>query len=148
MSLDILKATLILKLDVNNGKKMTVPTLKISKRSKMPPFMAMDVMRLAAELDAKGHDIVHLEVGQPSSSAPKPVMDALVESMGRQKSHGYAVALGITELRQRIAEHYQEWYQINLDSERVAVTVGSSTGFAISFMSAFDVGDRLSLIHI
>ena len=63
---------------------MTGPTLKIAKRSKMPPFMAMDVMRLAAELDAQGHDIVHLEVGQPSSSAPKPVMDALVDSMGQQ----------------------------------------------------------------
>ena len=145
MSLNILKATLIIKLGVNNGKKMTGPTLKIAKRSKMPPFMAMDVMRLAAELDAQGHDIVHLEVGQPSSSAPKPVMDALVDSMGQQKSHGYAVALGITELRQRIAEHYQEWYQIDLDSERVAVTVGSSTGFAISFMSAFDVGDRIAI---
>mgnify|MGYP001201812290 CR=1 FL=1 len=91
---------------------MTGPTLKIAERSKMPPFMAMDIMRLAAELGDQGHDIVHLEVGQPSSSAPKLVMDALVESMENQKSHGYAVALGITELRQRIAEHYQEWYQM------------------------------------
>ena len=87
---------------------MIGPTLKIAKRSKMPPFMAMDVMRLAAELDTKGHDIVHLEVGQPSSSAPKPVIDALVDSMEQQKSHGYAVALGITELRERIAEHYSK----------------------------------------
>ena len=124
---------------------MTGPTLKISERSKMPPFMAMDVMRHAAELDSKGHDIVHLEVGQPSSSAPQPVINALVNSMVDQKSHGYSVALGIAELRQRIAEHYREWYQIDLDPTRVAVTVGSSTGFALSFMSAFDVGDRIAI---
>jgi len=134
-----------MKCNLMSYNKITPPSLKIAKRSEMPPFMAMDVMRLAAELDAQGQDIVHLEVGQPSSSAPKPVMDALVESMGQQKSHGYAVALGIPELRQRIAEHYKQWYQIDIDAERVAVTVGSSTGFAISFMSAFDVGDRIAI---
>lgn len=127
------------------GKKMISPNLKISDRSKMPPFMAMDVMRHAAELDADGADIVHLEVGQPSSSAPQPVIEALAKSMGQQKTHGYAVALGIPELRQRIASHYQEWYNIDIDPERVAVTVGSSMAFAISFMAAFDVGDKIAI---
>ncbi len=124
---------------------MIGPTLKISDRSKMPPFMAMDIMRLAAELDANGSDIVHLEVGQPSSSAPQPVIQMLAESMVKQRTHGYSVALGIPELRQRIAEHYQEWYKVNIHSEQVAVTVGSSTAFAISFMAAFDVGDRIAI---
>ena len=124
---------------------MIGPTLKISDRSKMPPFMAMDVMRLAAELDAAGGDIVHLEVGQPSSSAPQLVIKALCDSMTKQKTHGYAVALGIPELRQRIAKHYQDWYNIDLDSNRVAVTVGSSMAFAISFLAAFDVGDRIAI---
>ena len=124
---------------------MIGPTLKISDRSKMPPFMAMDVMRLAAELDAAGGDIVHLEVGQPSSSAPQLVIKALCDSMTKQKTHGYAVALGIPELRQRIAKHYQDWYNIDLDSDRVAVTVGSSMAFAISFLAAFDVGDRIAI---
>ena len=124
---------------------MIGPTLKISDRSKMPPFMAMDVMRLAAELDAAGGDIVHLEVGQPSSSAPQLVIKALCDSMTKQKTHGYAVALGIPELRQRIAKHYQDWYNLDLDSNRVAVTVGSSMAFAISFLAAFDVGDRIAI---
>ena len=124
---------------------MIGPTLKISERSKMPPFMAMDVMRLAAELDADGGDIVHLEVGQPSSPAPQPVINALSASMVKQKTHGYSVALGIPELRKRIAKHYEEWYGLNIDSKRVAVTVGSSMAFAISFLAAFDVGDRIAI---
>ncbi len=124
---------------------MISPNLKISDRSKMPPFMAMDVMRHAAELDADGVDIVHLEVGQPSSPAPRKVIEALYESMEQQRTHGYSVALGIPELRERIALHYQEWYNVEIDPKRVAVTVGSSMAFAISFMAAFDVGDKIAI---
>ncbi len=121
------------------------PGLKLSRRSALPPFMAMDVMRLAAELDAAGEDIVHLEVGQPSSSAPAPVIAALTDSMQEQRTHGYAVAMGIPALRQRIADHYADWYGQRLDAGQVAVTVGSSTGFALAFMAAFDAGDKIAI---
>ena len=124
---------------------MSGPTLKVSNRSKMPPFMAMDVMRLAAELEADGSDIVHLEVGQPCSSAPQKVIDALAASMGQVKTHGYSVALGIPELRLRIADHYEQWYGEKIGPERVAVTVGSSMAFAISFLASFDIGDKIAI---
>jgi len=124
---------------------MSGPTLKVSNRSKMPPFMAMDVMRLAAELEADGSDIVHLEVGQPCSPAPQKVIDALAASMGQLKTHGYSVALGIPELRLRIAHHYEKWYGEKIGPERVAVTVGSSMAFAISFLAAFDIGDKIAI---
>jgi len=124
---------------------MSGPTLKVSNRSKMPPFMAMDVMRLAAELEGDGSDIVHLEVGQPCSPAPQKVIDALASSMGQLKTHGYSVALGIPELRLRIADHYQQWYGEKIGPERVAVTVGSSMAFAISFLATFDIGDKIAI---
>ena len=124
---------------------MSGPSLKVSNRSKMPPFMAMDVMRLAAELEADGSDIVHLEVGQPCSPAPQKVIDALAASMGQLKTHGYSVALGIPELRLRIADHYEQWYGEKIGPERVAVTVGSSMAFAISFLATFDIGDKIAI---
>ena len=124
---------------------MSGPSLKVSNRSNMPPFMAMDVMRLAAELEADGGDIVHLEVGQPCSPAPQKVIDALAASMGQLKTHGYSVALGIPELRLRIADHYKQWYGQEIGPERVAVTVGSSMAFAISFLAAFDIGDKIAI---
>lgn len=122
-----------------------VPALKLSNRSQLPPFMAMDVMRLAAEMEAAGKDIVHLEIGQPSSSAPAPVIAALDKALADQRSHGYALSMGMPALRQRIADHYAAWYGTRLSADRVAVTVGSSTGFALAFMAAFDAGDKIAI---
>ena len=119
--------------------------LKIAQRSHLPPFMAMEVMAKAAAMEQAGQDILHLEIGQPSSSAPKSVMAGMSSIMAEQRNHGYAVALGLPELRERITRHYQDWYGVEIPIDRVAVTVGSSTAFALSFMSAFDEGDQIAL---
>ena len=52
--------------------------LKVSTRSQLPPFLALDILRTASELQATGQDIVHLEIGQPSTAAPQQVNDSLV----------------------------------------------------------------------
>ena len=51
-------------------------TLKVSKRGTIPPFIVMDVMRDANEREADGINVLHLEVGQPGTPAPGPVLDA------------------------------------------------------------------------
>ena len=112
--------------------------LKVSQRSQLPPFLALDVLRTASELQAAGQDIVHLEIGQPSTSAPQQVNDALVESLSATATHGYTLAFGVPVLRERIARHYSDWYCVTPETDRIAVTVGSSTAFAIAFMAAFD----------
>ena len=119
--------------------------LKVSTRSQLPPFLALDILRTASELQATGQDIVHLEIGQPSTAAPQQVSDALVASLSATATHGYTLAFGVPALRQRIARHYNEWYGATLDTDRIAVTVGSSTAFAIAFMAAFDEGDRIAV---
>ena len=124
---------------------MSPKKLKIAKRSHLPPFMAMEVMARAAAMEQAGEDILHLEIGQPASSAPSAVMDAMGPIMSEQRNHGYAVALGLPELRARIAQHYRDWYKVDIPLERIAVTVGSSTAFALSFMAAFDDGDKIAL---
>ena len=124
---------------------MSPKKLKIAKRSNLPPFMAMEVMAKAASMEQAGREILHLEIGQPSSSAPASVMAAMDTVMAEQRNHGYAVALGLPELRERIARHYRDWYSVDLPIERIAVTVGSSTAFALSFMAAFDAGDKIAL---
>ena len=53
--------------------------------------------------------------------------------------------MGNPALRQRIAEHYQDWYQISVDWQKIAITPGSSLGFVIAFLSAFDKGDRIAI---
>ena len=121
------------------------PRQKISKRAHLPPFMAMDVMRLASEKQAAGEDVIHLEVGQPASSAPQAVMEKLVETMAEPSTHGYGLPMGQLALRTRLSQHYQNWYGLDVPVERLAITVGSSTAFAISFMAAFDEGDEIAI---
>jgi aspartate/methionine/tyrosine aminotransferase len=119
-------------------------TLKKSSRGQVPPFIVMDVMREANWLEAAGRDILHLEVGQPSTAAPAGVLEAARKAMDTDKL-GYTEALGIPPLRSRIAQHYHDMYGIVLAEERVVVTTGSSGGFILAFLSAFDAGDRVAL---
>ncbi len=118
--------------------------LKASRRGMIPPFIVMDVMTAAAERERQGGDVLHLEVGQPGTGAPSKVIAAAHRALDSDVL-GYTVALGIPGLRQRIAEHYRTAYGVTVPVERIIVTTGSSGGFLLSFLGAFDVGDRVAL---
>ncbi|MFO1152948.1 MAG: aminotransferase class I/II-fold pyridoxal phosphate-dependent enzyme [Rhodospirillales bacterium] len=113
-----------------------------SRRSGIPPFIVMDVMREANARVAAGDDVIHLEVGQPSTPAPAPVREAAARALATDRL-GYTDALGLPALRARIARHYGEAHGLDVDPHRVIVTAGSSAGFLLAFLAAFDAGDRL-----
>ena len=119
--------------------------MKISSRGLIPPFIVMDVMRAANEREVAGEPVLHMEVGQPSTGAPKGVVDALQKIVATDVL-GYTDALGMPALRCRIAQHYKAQYGVEIDPARVVVTTGSSGGFVLSFLAAFDVGDRVALV--
>ena len=119
-------------------------TIKIARRGAVAPFIAMEVLRAANERAAAGEDILHLEVGQPSTGAPRGVIEAARSALDSHQL-GYTEALGITSLRERIARHYREFYGVEVDPARVVVTTGSSGAFLLSFLAAFDSGDRIAL---
>lgn len=118
--------------------------LSASSRSGIASFIVMDVMRAAADLEAQGRHIIHMEVGQPSTPAPRAARSAVERALGRD-TLGYTMALGIDPLRERIARHYREAYGVCVPAERVVVTAGSSAGFVLAFLAAFDAGDRVLL---
>ncbi|MCF6271741.1 MAG: aminotransferase class I/II-fold pyridoxal phosphate-dependent enzyme [Rhodobacteraceae bacterium] len=118
--------------------------MKISSRGDVAPFIVMDVMEAARREEAKGRDIIHMEVGQPASGAPRAAVAALKTAMDKGPL-GYTVALGLPALRARIARLYQDWYGVELSPERVVVTAGSSAGFLLSFISLFDTGARVAI---
>lgn len=118
--------------------------LKSSRRAAIDPFIVMEVMRAANERAASGGDVIHMEVGQPSTAAPAKVREAAQKALERDLI-GYTDALGLPHLRRRIAQHYREFYDVDVPASRIAVTTGSSGGFLLAFLAAFDPGDRVAL---
>ena len=118
--------------------------MRKSNRGNVDPFIVMDVMENARKAEEKGEDIVHMEVGQPGTPAPIEAQRQLIEKM-KNDSMGYTVALGIPELRKRISQLYGDWYNLDLNPDRIIVTSGSSAGFILSFSSLFDAKDRVGI---
>ncbi len=119
-------------------------TERVARRASIPPFIVMDVLRAANERAATGADVLHLEVGQPSTGAPARVIEAAKAALGRDVL-GYTDALGIPPLRDAIAAHYRDRYGIPVDPRRIVVTTGSSGAFILSFLAAFDAGARVAV---
>jgi len=118
--------------------------MKQSSRSKVDPFIVMDVMEQARALESSGKNIVHMEVGQPSSPALTKARSKVISGI-KSDTLGYTVALGLPELRQKISLLYGKWYNIDLDPSRVVITSGSSAAFILSFISLFEAGDRVGV---
>ena len=118
--------------------------MKSSERSKIDPFIVMDIMERANAVEKKGQTVVHMEVGQPGTSAPQVAKDFLKASM-EDNPMGYTVARGLPDLRKKIAELYGDWYGLDVDWNRIVITGGSSAGFILAFTSLFDKLDKVGL---
>lgn len=117
--------------------------MRHSKRGDVDPFIVMDVMEAARKAEAAGRRIIHMEVGQPGTGAPEAARRKLIDDL--QTPLGYTVALGLPELRARIAAHYADWYDLDLDPARVVVTSGASGAFLLAFSALFDNDARVGL---
>ncbi|SMH48838.1 pyridoxal phosphate-dependent aminotransferase [Mesorhizobium australicum] len=118
--------------------------ISTSRRSRIEPFHAMDVLAEANRLRQQGVDVISMAVGQPSGSAPAAVREAASAALIRGQI-GYTDALGIAVLRRAIAAHYAEHYGVEVAPARVVVTTGSSAAFNLAFLAMFDVGDRVAI---
>lgn len=118
--------------------------MKESRRAGIPPFHVMEVFKKAHARDQLSGDVLHLEVGQPSTPAPATVRDAASRLLISDRL-GYTDALGVGPLRDQIAIHYRDRYGIDVEPGRVAVTVGASGGMVLALLGAFDVGARIAI---
>ena len=119
-------------------------TMKNSARGSVDPFIVMDVMQAASKKEKSGYEVIHLEVGQPGSLAPKMATESVKNKISKSPM-GYTVALGIPELREKIADLYLRWYNVQVEPERIIVTPGSSGAFILTFTGLFDVGDTVGV---
>jgi len=118
--------------------------LTVASRAAVPPFHVMDLLAAAAQRARSHGDLLNLVAGQPSTPAPAPVREAARRALDEQVL-GYTVALGIPELREAIAGHHRRMHGLSVSPDDVVVTTGSSGGFLLAFLAAFEAGDRVAI---
>ncbi len=117
----------------------------VSRRAQeITPFLVMDILERAQELERQGVDIIHLEVGQPDWDTPQVVKDAAFAAMQRGETQ-YTHSMGLLELREAICEHYQEHYGVKLTPERIIVTSGTSPAMLLILAVLLDAGEEIVL---
>jgi aspartate/methionine/tyrosine aminotransferase len=119
--------------------------LRISSRSELPSFMVMDVLEKAERMTDLPKPLLRLEMGQPSSPPPKAALDAIINHVHDVSAHGYTLSRGTIDLTEAIARHYKRWYNLDIKPDQVLVTVGSSLGFMMAFLTCFEAGDKIAM---
>lgn len=109
---------------------------------KIRPFYVMEVLEEAFRMQAEGHEIIQLQVGEPDFDTPDRITRAGIRALEDQRTH-YVQALGIPELRQVIARHYPITCRPKV--QRVVVTPGSSAGLQLVFACILNPGDKVLL---
>src|SRR6478736_3479392 len=111
--------------------------MKVAARAHVPPFAVMEILAAANARRAAGENVLNLCAGEPSTGASDVVRNRAIELL-TAGDLGYTESLGAPGLRAAIARHYADWYGVDLDPGRVAVTTGSSGGFMLAFLAALD----------
>ena len=116
---------------------------RVTKRAQeIPPFIVMDVLEKAHELERQGRHIIHLEIGEPDFPTPGCICEAGIEAIQKCETH-YTHSLGIIELREAICEHYHEKYRVRVVPDQVVVTSGTSPALFMIFSALLEAGDEI-----
>lgn len=119
--------------------------LKLSNRSDISTFRALDNLAAVNKRIKDGEDIVRLEAGQPCFGVPEAALAYGRERLTLDPLQGYTDALGMQLLRGRISAYIHQRYGVQIDYNRIAVTAGSSPGLIMAFLAAFNAGDTIAV---
>lgn len=120
------------------------PTRLARRVREIQPFHVMEILARAKELEARGRDIVHMEIGEPDFPTPEPVRRAGIAALEKGELF-YTPALGLPELRQGIADFYHARYDIEVPSSRIVVTTGASGALMLACAALVEPGDEVIL---
>ncbi|MYL24879.1 pyridoxal phosphate-dependent aminotransferase [Halomonas alkaliantarctica] len=113
-----------------------------SRVAKVAPFRVMHLLEMAQAREAAGHDVIHLEVGEPDFPTPEPVIAAGQEALAQGRTR-YTPAAGLPALREAIARHYAEHFGAAVDPSRIIVTPGASGALLLASQLLVEAGDRV-----
>ncbi|MGD9105895.1 MAG: pyridoxal phosphate-dependent aminotransferase [Desulfobacterales bacterium] len=115
----------------------------ISNRTKeMTPFIVMDVLEKANEMERHGVHVIHLEVGEPDFDTPQCIKDAACKALDNGHTH-YTHSLGMIELREAISEHYLKTYGVSVDPDQIVISSGTSPAMFVMFSALLEKGDQV-----
>jgi aspartate/methionine/tyrosine aminotransferase len=115
-----------------------------NKAQEIPPFIVMDVLEKAQELERNGEHIIHLEVGEPDFDTPECINEACYRAICEGKTH-YTHSLGLIELREAIAEDYWNKYRVKVSPDQILIASGTSPAMLLLFAALLEPGDEIIL---
>jgi len=110
--------------------------------SKMPPFLVMEVLERAKALEREGHNIIHMEIGEPDFVTPEKIMEAGIRAMRDGRTH-YTHSMGHIELRETIADWTERMYKVKVSPERIIVTLGTSGAMLLTYAALLNPNERV-----
>ena len=113
-----------------------------SRVDHVAPFRVMHLLEMAQAREAAGHDVIHLEVGEPDFATPAPIVAAGQQALAEGKTR-YTPAAGLASLREAIAGHYAEHFNATVDPARILVTPGASGALLLASQLLVESGDRV-----
>jgi aspartate/methionine/tyrosine aminotransferase len=115
----------------------------VSIRTKeMTPFIVMEVLERAHEMERQGIHVIHLEVGEPDFDTPGCIKEAACKALDNGHTH-YTHSLGMIELREAICEHYYSTYRTTVDPDQIVVSSGTSPAMFVMFSALLEKGDQV-----
>ncbi len=108
----------------------------------MTPFIVMDVLERAHEMERQGIHVIHLEVGEPDFDTPQCIKDAACKALDNGHTH-YTHSLGMIELREAISEHYLKTYRVSADPDQIVISSGTSPAMFVMFSALLEKGDQV-----
>jgi len=124
------------------------PASPVSRRARLiTPFLVMDILERAKELERQGEHVIHLEVGEPDYDTPQVVKEAAYRAMAAGETQ-YTHSQGLLELRETLCQHYWDRYRVSVQPEQFIVTSGTSPAVILIFGALLDPGDEVLLPNL
>ncbi len=117
----------------------------IARRAQeIEPFLAVEVFERAQALEQQGHEVIHLEFGEPDFETPLVIREAAARAIAEGRTR-YTASLGILPLREAIAEHYQKHYRVEVSPDQILITTGTSPAMLLLCLALLNPGDEVVL---
>src|SRR5256714_9000300 len=117
--------------------------LRLARRmARLGTETAFEVLVKARALEAKGRDIVHLEIGEPDFDTPRNIIDSACDALHKGVTH-YGPSAGLPALRETIAQYVSETRRVSAIPDEVVVVPGGKAIIFFIILALVEEGDEV-----